>query len=253
MLLSSCHFVFWVNSVTCSECGWHGTICVWLLACRIPGRLNDRRTPLGELNWIFTAITDTIAWNVLPRGEAFHTQGYIVDFNYMLTVSFSTESFTLLILGSEFFLMYLIFFYHSWFQIAGLKTNFLTGVSDSAGVSVGAGVSVSAMLLLAWLDLFLNIWTPAALSWSVKKLNFFYFYLWRLKKFKLLSPILIWPLQPTIKKEEKKRNEMITLFQHSQGTKIRPSNKPSTTVVGHQQFWNYVNIPQWLKTAKTLI
>uniref|UniRef100_A0ACB8ELU2 Uncharacterized protein n=1 Tax=Sphaerodactylus townsendi TaxID=933632 RepID=A0ACB8ELU2_9SAUR len=34
---------------------------------RIPGRLNDRRTPLGELNWIFTAITDTIAWNVLPR------------------------------------------------------------------------------------------------------------------------------------------------------------------------------------------
>jgi len=33
---------------------------------RIPGRLNDRRTPLGELNWIFTAITDTIAWNVLP-------------------------------------------------------------------------------------------------------------------------------------------------------------------------------------------
>lgn len=40
-----------------------------LVCCRIPGRLNDRRTPLGELNWIFTAITDTIAWNVLPRGE----------------------------------------------------------------------------------------------------------------------------------------------------------------------------------------
>lgn len=37
---------------------------------RIPGRLNDRRTPLGELNWIFTAITDTIAWNVLPRGRS---------------------------------------------------------------------------------------------------------------------------------------------------------------------------------------
>ncbi|KAJ3206573.1 hypothetical protein HDU67_008087 [Dinochytrium kinnereticum] len=34
---------------------------------KIPGRLNDRRTPLGELNWIFTAITDTIAWNVLPH------------------------------------------------------------------------------------------------------------------------------------------------------------------------------------------
>ncbi|KAJ3033043.1 hypothetical protein HDV00_006828 [Rhizophlyctis rosea] len=34
---------------------------------KIPGRLNDRRTPLGELNWIFTAITDTIAWNVLSH------------------------------------------------------------------------------------------------------------------------------------------------------------------------------------------
>jgi hypothetical protein len=32
----------------------------------IPGKLSDRKTPLGELNWIFTAITDTIAWNVLP-------------------------------------------------------------------------------------------------------------------------------------------------------------------------------------------
>ncbi|EPX74876.1 WD repeat protein [Schizosaccharomyces octosporus yFS286] len=34
---------------------------------KIPGRLQDRRTPLGELNWIFTAITDTIAWNVFPK------------------------------------------------------------------------------------------------------------------------------------------------------------------------------------------
>jgi len=33
----------------------------------IPGMQNNRKTPLGELNWIFTAITDTIAWNVLPR------------------------------------------------------------------------------------------------------------------------------------------------------------------------------------------
>ncbi|KAL0487808.1 regulatory-associated protein of mTOR [Acrasis kona] len=38
---------------------------------RLPGRVNDRRTPLGELNWIFTAVTDTIAWSVLPR-ELFH-------------------------------------------------------------------------------------------------------------------------------------------------------------------------------------
>ena len=33
----------------------------------VPGKLQERRSPLGELNWIFTAITDTIAWNVLPR------------------------------------------------------------------------------------------------------------------------------------------------------------------------------------------
>ncbi|KAK4812083.1 hypothetical protein QYF61_026915 [Mycteria americana] len=44
-----------------------GNVLVFFPTCRIPGRLNDRRTPLGELNWIFTAITDTIAWNVLPR------------------------------------------------------------------------------------------------------------------------------------------------------------------------------------------
>ncbi len=34
---------------------------------RIPGKQTDRKTALGELNWIFTAITDTIAWNMLPR------------------------------------------------------------------------------------------------------------------------------------------------------------------------------------------
>jgi regulator-associated protein of mTOR len=37
------------------------------MTLKMPGRLNDRRTPLGELNWIFTAVTDTIAWSVLPR------------------------------------------------------------------------------------------------------------------------------------------------------------------------------------------
>jgi regulator-associated protein of mTOR len=36
-------------------------------ALRVPGRLQERRSPIGELNWIFTAITDTIAWNLLPR------------------------------------------------------------------------------------------------------------------------------------------------------------------------------------------
>lgn len=33
----------------------------------IPGKVSERRTPLGELNWIFTAITDTIAWNCLEK------------------------------------------------------------------------------------------------------------------------------------------------------------------------------------------
>lgn len=37
------------------------------LVDKIPGSLSDRRTMLGELNWIFTAITDTIAWDVSPR------------------------------------------------------------------------------------------------------------------------------------------------------------------------------------------
>ena len=36
-------------------------------AKKLPGRLQERRTPLGELNWIFTAITDSIAWTTLPR------------------------------------------------------------------------------------------------------------------------------------------------------------------------------------------
>ena len=41
------------------------------LVDRIPGRAADRKTPLGELNWVFTAVTDTIAWNLLPR-SLFH-------------------------------------------------------------------------------------------------------------------------------------------------------------------------------------
>jgi hypothetical protein len=36
-------------------------------ALKIPGRLNDRKSPLGELNWILTAITDTIAWQSFPK------------------------------------------------------------------------------------------------------------------------------------------------------------------------------------------
>ena len=32
----------------------------------LPGKSNDRRTPLGELNYIFTAVADSIAWDMLP-------------------------------------------------------------------------------------------------------------------------------------------------------------------------------------------
>jgi regulator-associated protein of mTOR len=35
------------------------------MLAKIPGQISERRTMQGELNWIFTAITDTIAWNVL--------------------------------------------------------------------------------------------------------------------------------------------------------------------------------------------
>ncbi|KAJ1729549.1 Target of rapamycin complex 1 subunit kog1, partial [Coemansia biformis] len=34
---------------------------------KLPGSVKERRSPVGELNWIFTSITDTIAWNTLPR------------------------------------------------------------------------------------------------------------------------------------------------------------------------------------------
>ena len=33
----------------------------------IPGKETDRKTLFGELNWIFTAVTDSIAWSVLSK------------------------------------------------------------------------------------------------------------------------------------------------------------------------------------------
>lgn len=37
------------------------------LVDRLPGRISDRKSPLGELHWLLTTITDTIAWTCLPR------------------------------------------------------------------------------------------------------------------------------------------------------------------------------------------
>lgn len=34
---------------------------------RLPGTLGERRSPLGELNWVLTGITDAIAWALLPQ------------------------------------------------------------------------------------------------------------------------------------------------------------------------------------------
>lgn len=52
---------------------------------RIPGQLNDRRTMLGELNWIFTAITDTIAWSSLPK-DLFQKLFRLVRFRFSLFI-----------------------------------------------------------------------------------------------------------------------------------------------------------------------
>ncbi|RKP12577.1 raptor N-terminal caspase like domain-containing protein, partial [Piptocephalis cylindrospora] len=46
------------------------TLCIQVMpeqAAQVPGKASDRRTPLGELNWIFTAVTDTIAWTLLDH------------------------------------------------------------------------------------------------------------------------------------------------------------------------------------------
>jgi regulator-associated protein of mTOR len=37
------------------------------LSENIPGKESERKSPRGELYWIFTAITDTIAWSILPQ------------------------------------------------------------------------------------------------------------------------------------------------------------------------------------------
>ncbi|PIA17170.1 WD40 repeat-like protein [Coemansia reversa NRRL 1564] len=36
---------------------------------KLPGTIQDRYTPMGEINWIITTITDTIAWSTLPPDQ----------------------------------------------------------------------------------------------------------------------------------------------------------------------------------------
>lgn len=38
-----------------------------LLVEQLPGRLAEKRSALGELHWLLTTVTDTIAWTLLPR------------------------------------------------------------------------------------------------------------------------------------------------------------------------------------------
>jgi regulatory associated protein of mTOR len=56
---------------------------------KIPGQINDKRTMMGELNWIFTSITDTIAWNVLDNDlfqKLFRQDSFVADLfrNFLL-------------------------------------------------------------------------------------------------------------------------------------------------------------------------
>lgn len=60
---------WWLSSRFCTRSLLHESLDSSLID-KIPGRQNDRKTLLGELNWIFTAVTDTIAWNVLPHGRS---------------------------------------------------------------------------------------------------------------------------------------------------------------------------------------
>ena len=48
----------------------------------VPGRSTDRRSPLGELQWIFTSVTDAIAWDTLPRPvflRLFRQEGFVAS------------------------------------------------------------------------------------------------------------------------------------------------------------------------------
>jgi len=74
---------------------WVSCMCL-LISLRIPGRLNDRRTPLGELNWIFTAITDTIAWNVLPRGLFWYKSSYSTISEDLVSCQSTAQTFQVL-------------------------------------------------------------------------------------------------------------------------------------------------------------
>lgn len=53
-----------VNHFKCGQLSMEGVDPEWV--DQIPGRLSERRSPLGELHWIFTAIMDAIAWNTFP-------------------------------------------------------------------------------------------------------------------------------------------------------------------------------------------
>lgn len=69
MIVLSWSLIILLPSRFCTRSLLHESL-DYSLIDRIPGLQTDRKTLLGELNWIFTAVTDTIAWNVLPHGNA---------------------------------------------------------------------------------------------------------------------------------------------------------------------------------------
>ena len=51
---------------------------------KIPGRVSHRNTPLGELHWIFTSVTDAIAFDVLPNSKSFFLFLFILFLFYFI-------------------------------------------------------------------------------------------------------------------------------------------------------------------------
>lgn len=63
---------------------------------------------LGELNWIFTAITDTIAWNTLPRGKNTKLSDELSFLSFYLLLTFPIPPVSLSSFSSSCIPLYLL-------------------------------------------------------------------------------------------------------------------------------------------------